>query len=192
MGKNIASSFCLLLISLLFSGVSEHTLLERIKMTSALVASGPQPFQYSLTLSETGRYQRTERVHVAGGVSLSIQGAMHSYCSPRENLPPTSYTEMEVVIFLDDEWATLRLSAQKALGCHDDMYGGSSTTVFAYIPVGTIQALIDSIKADPSIVISLAEARRNRGLSEPVPYSRPGELPAPGTGDYIEAEFVVK
>ena len=165
-------------------------------MTNALTLAGNQlpaigggamPFQHTLVAKCEGDYQSIERVNVTDHISLSIQGCAFSYCCPRKNIEPTRYTEMEVAIFRDGDWATLTRSAQNNLHCFDDgIFEGSWTSIFPYVPVATIQNLIDAIKADSSIVISINESKIEYGIPA-LSLSAPSD-----SDDFIEAEFVVE
>ena len=73
------------------------------------------------------------RIHCKDGFSISIQGSNTSYCSPRESLlDMKDYTELE--LGFPSEMDTLIEAYAEEEGTND--------TVFPYVPVKVIEALV--------------------------------------------------
>jgi hypothetical protein len=125
-----------------------------------------QPFQTNLV--RNGRL--FHGIQVTPEIKLSLQGHSGGYSEPQASVPGHLYTEMEMAIFINDEWGTLSLADQSSLNCHDEgiySYGDgeySGNTVFPYIPTATLQAVIDGIKAGTVSVLTMRESAIERGI----------------------------
>ena len=93
-----------------------------------------QPFQQKLELESVRYMRRYYRLNE----HISIQASESHYCQPRENLPATEYTHMEVM------WLTPKLA--KLLSDSWDEYRDGK--VFTNVPVELIQEALDKLKSE--------------------------------------------
>jgi len=115
-------------------------------------------FQDELKVACTGEYQLFKSID-AGKYTLSVQGSTGAYCSPRYELPPHSYSSMEIAIFKDDKWLNVAKSSvlrsfprfselkERADGWFPNKGGCAGAVVFGYVPVDLIEDLYIYLKS---------------------------------------------
>ena len=86
--------------------------------------------------SASTSYKPVPRLLLANGVHLSIQAREYLYCTPRERLPYSQYTEFEVG-FPSEEI--------EALMPYCDDCENPTETVYAYVPLEVLDAYIASV-----------------------------------------------
>lgn len=95
-----------------------------------------QWMQESIPAGYVDKFQQSPRLILANGVSLSIQASEYHYCTPRETLPYSQYTEFEVG-FPSEEI--------EALMPHCDDCENPTETVYGYVPIEVLDAYIASV-----------------------------------------------
>ena len=92
-----------------------------------------------------------EPLDLGNGIELSIQGSRSHYCTPRATVDPTEYSEMELAIFKDGEWARLTAESEQQLGIIGEP---GDNPVYGYTPVDTIQAIRELLQANPEAAVN--------------------------------------
>lgn len=92
--------------------------------------------QENICFKYKGITQRAACLVLANGVSLSIQASSTHYCSPRETLPYSQYTEFEVGYPSEEI---------EALMPYCDNCENPTETVYAYVPLEVLDAYITSV-----------------------------------------------
>lgn len=85
-------------------------------------------------LMQGSRFPKAQRVRCADGFSISVQANEAAYCTPRSNLGP--YTDVECGYPSADPGP--------AMLEHADDRGDPMNTIYAYVPVEIVDALLES------------------------------------------------
>ena len=108
-----------------------------------------QPFQKELELS-------VERPRLfnwldVGDFKLSVQGGQHTYCTPRQDLPPEEYVEMEIGLFdWQEDWVLESAVPDSLLFLQEYWHGNEDQSLWGYVPVKLIQKAIDILRKEKS------------------------------------------
>lgn len=99
-------------------------------------------FQYG-TYEDMG-FRQFEAIRVNDTIWLSIQASYGHYCSPRKTLSKELYTNMELAIFKNDEFAPVSsvTKNEELINKFDEYYEG---TVYGYVPVELIEELYQDL-----------------------------------------------
>ena len=82
-------------------------------------------------------YRMFDRIQVGDNVELSVQASSSHYCRPRFTLPIEQYENVELAIFRDNEFVSIRdvSKNEDLIKRLNDYYEG---TVYGFVPVETV------------------------------------------------------
>ena len=113
-----------------------------------------QWMQESINLLYKGITQQALRLVLANGVSLSIQASEYHYCTPRETVPYSKYTEFEVGYPSEEIGALMPY-------CDD--CENPTKTIYGYVPLEVLDAYIASVGGVTGYAINIPLAKSESG-----------------------------
>jgi hypothetical protein len=87
-------------------------------------------------------------LELKNGYSISIQASEFHYCNPRQTLDPDKYTTMEIAIFnRRGSFFNVKKSRSKFIKDKEwlKLFESGSSPVAGYVPIETIQEIIDNL-----------------------------------------------